>query len=53
MRKALARFQQLYAEGVIDSEFFSNKTSTARSKIYEGQAGVMEYWSGVWAVRFD
>jgi len=53
MAAALTRFQQLYEEGVIDTEFFSNKTSTARSKIYEGQAGVMEYWSGTWAVRFD
>ena len=50
---ALERFQQLYAEKLLDNEFFTNKTSTARSKIYEGQAGVMEYWSGTWAVRFN
>jgi putative aldouronate transport system substrate-binding protein len=50
---ALQRFQDLYAEGVIDQEFFSNATSAARSKIYEGQAGVMEYWSGTWGERMD
>jgi putative aldouronate transport system substrate-binding protein len=50
---ALHRFQDLYAEGVIDQEFFSNATSAARTKIYEGQAGVMEYWSGTWGERMD
>jgi putative aldouronate transport system substrate-binding protein len=50
---ALNRFIKLYNEGFLDNEFFTNKTSTARSKIYEGQAGVMEYWSGTWAVRFN
>lgn len=50
---ALERFTMLYQEGVLDNEFFTNKTSTARSKIYAGQAGVMEYWSGTWAVRFN
>lgn len=53
MEDALGRFNKLYTEGLLDSEFFTNKTSTARSKIYEGQAGVMEYWSGTWAVRFN
>lgn len=53
MKEALARFNKLYDEGILDNEFFTNKTSTARSKIYEGQAGVMEYWSGTWAVRFN
>ena len=50
---ALQRFQDLYEEGVIDQEFFSNATSAARTKIYEGQAGVMEYWSGTWGERMD
>ncbi|MDA3955510.1 extracellular solute-binding protein [Oceanispirochaeta sp.] len=53
MKDALTRFNKLYNEGILDNEFFTNKTSTARSKIYEGQAGVMEYWSGTWAERFD
>lgn len=53
MKAALKRFQDLYAAELIDTEFFSNKTSAARSKIYDGQAGVMEYWSGTWAQRFD
>ncbi len=53
MLKALERFALLYKEGLLDGEFFTNKTSTARTKIIEGKAGVMEYWSGVWATRFD
>ncbi|WP_246745076.1 extracellular solute-binding protein [Thiospirochaeta perfilievii] len=53
MIKALERFSLLYKEGILDNEFFTNKTSTARSKIFEGQAGVMEYWIGSWATRFD
>ena len=50
---ALERFAYLYKEGLLDPEFFTNKTSVARTKIIEGQAGIMEYWSGVWATRFD
>lgn len=53
MIPAIERFSKLYDEGILDNEFFTNKTSTARSKIYAGQAGVMEYWSGTWAVRFN
>ncbi|MBN2657565.1 MAG: extracellular solute-binding protein [Spirochaetales bacterium] len=53
MIPALERFQKLYREKILDNEIFTNKTSTAREKIYQGQAGVMEYWSGTWAVRFN
>ncbi|AEJ60680.1 extracellular solute-binding protein family 1 [Spirochaeta thermophila DSM 6578] len=53
MKAALQRFQQLYSEGLLDREFFTNKTSTARTKIYEGQAGFMEYWAGTWGTRMD
>ncbi len=53
MIPALERFEKIYDEGILDNEFFTNKTSTARSKIYAGQAGVMEYWAGTWAVRFN
>ncbi len=49
---ALNRFKTLYAEGLMDNEIFTNKTSTARSKMYASQAGVMEYWSGTWAQRY-
>ncbi|MBN2617611.1 MAG: extracellular solute-binding protein [Spirochaetales bacterium] len=53
MVEAIKRFKKLYDDGFLDNEFFTNKTSTARSKVYAGQAGVMEYWSGTWATRFD
>jgi putative aldouronate transport system substrate-binding protein len=48
----LERFKLLYKEGLIDKEFFTNKTSSSRSKMYAGQAGVMEYWAGGWAQTF-
>ncbi|MGL1890867.1 MAG: extracellular solute-binding protein [Spirochaetaceae bacterium] len=53
MFNAVARIKSLYDEGILDNEFFTNKTSTARSKVISGQSGVMEYWSGIWAQRFD
>lgn len=53
MVDAVTRIKGLYDEGILDNEFFTNKTSTARSKVISGQSGVMEYWSGIWAQRFD
>jgi putative aldouronate transport system substrate-binding protein len=48
----LERFKLLYKEGIMDNELFTNKTSAARSKMYAGQAGVMEYWTGTWAQTY-
>jgi putative aldouronate transport system substrate-binding protein len=53
MGPALERFIKLYKEGIIDSEFVTNKTSTARSKFTDGKIGVFEYWSGLWGLRMD
>jgi putative aldouronate transport system substrate-binding protein len=53
MVSALERFRKLYKEGIIDQEFFTNKTSTARSKFTDGKVGIYEYWSGLWAYRMD
>ncbi|RPJ06431.1 MAG: extracellular solute-binding protein [Spirochaetaceae bacterium] len=53
MVKALERFQTAYKEGLIDSEFFTNATSTSRTKFFEGRCGAMEYWSGLWADRMQ
>ena len=53
MRAALQRWIDLYNEGILDREFFTNNTSRARSKLMEGQAGVLEHWTGTWATRLD
>jgi putative aldouronate transport system substrate-binding protein len=53
MVSALERFRKIYKDGVIDQEFFTNKTSTARSKFTDGKVGIYEYWSGPWAERME
>ncbi|MBN1524883.1 MAG: extracellular solute-binding protein [Spirochaetales bacterium] len=53
MVKALERFQKAYKEGVIDTEFSTNKTAAMRTKVFEGRVGAYEYWSGIWALRTD
>ena len=47
--RALRRYKYLYAEGLIDRELFTNKTSTARLKLCCGQVGVFTYWANHWA----
>ena len=44
----MTRMRQLYAEGLMDPEVFTNKTSTCREKFYAGNVGVFTYWSGTW-----
>lgn len=51
MRAALERWIALYNEGVLDQEFFTDNTGRARTKIMEGQAGVLEHWVGTWGSR--
>jgi putative aldouronate transport system substrate-binding protein len=51
MVDALKRFRQCYAEGILDPELFTNKTTTVRTKLYESKVGIIEYWSGQWSVR--
>lgn len=53
MRAALERWIQLYSEGVLDPEFVTDNTGRARSKIMEGQAGVLEHWVGTWGSRLQ
>lgn len=48
---ALERWIQLYREGILDQEFFTDNTGRARTKIMEGQAGVLEHWVGTWGSR--
>jgi len=49
MRDALKRYRNLYEEGVIDKDLFTNTTSTARSKLYSNQVGIFAYWANHWA----
>lgn len=48
MEKALIRMRDAYAEGLIDTEIITNKTSTCRDKFYSGNVGVFNYWAGTW-----
>jgi len=51
MVAALERWIQLYKEGILDQEFFTDNTGRSRTKIMEGQAGVLEHWVGTWGSR--
>jgi putative aldouronate transport system substrate-binding protein len=48
MVKALMRMKSAYAEGLIDKEIITNKTSTCRDKFNSGNVGVFNYWAGTW-----
>ena len=48
MKEALQRMRDAYAEGLIDKEIVTNKTSTCRDKFYSGKVGVFNYWAGQW-----
>ncbi len=50
---AMERLQKCYAQGLIDPEVFTNKTSTCREKVYSGRVGVFTYWSGTWNERLE
>jgi putative aldouronate transport system substrate-binding protein len=53
MVDALQRMRDAYAEGLIDLEIVTNKTSTCRDKWYAGNVGVFTYWAGNWAVSLE
>lgn len=53
MKEALQRMQDAYAEGLIDKEIVTNKTSTCRDKFYADQVGVFNYWAGYWNVNLE
>lgn len=48
MLGAMQRLQEAYAEGLIDMEVITNKTSTCRDQWYGGSVGVFNYWGGNW-----
>jgi putative aldouronate transport system substrate-binding protein len=45
----LQRVKWLYDEGLIDPDFFTNTTYTARNAFFNGQVGVITYWANHWA----
>ena len=50
---ALQRLKDAYAEGLIDMEVTTNKTSSCRDKYYAGQVGAFTYWAGKWSATID
>lgn len=53
MVEALTRLQDAYAEGLIDREIITNKTSTCRDKFYAEKVGAFNYWAGSWNKTLD
>lgn len=53
MVPALERLRDAYAEGLIDVEVITNKTSTCRDKWYAGDVGVFTYWAGNWYASLE
>lgn len=51
MAEALTNLQTAYAEGLLDPEIVTNKTSNCRDQLYAGSVGVFNYWNGTWATR--
>lgn len=51
MIPALERMRDAYAEGLMDVEVVTNKTSTCRDKWNAGKVGAFTYWAGNWNVN--
>ena len=52
-KAALQRMTDAYAEGLIDAEIVTNKTSTCRDKVNSGLAGTFNYWAGMWDAKLE
>lgn len=53
MKDAMQRMRDAYAEGLIDAEIVTNKTSTCRDKLNAGLVGCMNYWAGMWDAKLE
>ncbi len=53
MYDALERLVDGVANGWIDPEFSTNKTSDCRNKFYADKCGVLTYWAGTWASNLE
>ncbi|MBU3114109.1 extracellular solute-binding protein [Clostridium lacusfryxellense] len=47
MKLALERISTAYADGLIDKEIVTNKTSSVRDKFYAGKIGAFTYWQEI------
>lgn len=53
MAAALTRMREAFAEGLIDGEVVTNKTSTCRDKLNSGLVGCFNYWAGMWNAKLE
>jgi putative aldouronate transport system substrate-binding protein len=53
MEGALTRMREAFAEGLIDAEVVTNKTSTCRDKFNSGLVGAFNYWAGMWCAKLE
>ena len=53
MKAAMERIVAAYKEGLIDQDIITNKTSTAREKVINGEVGVISYWAGTWNLNLQ
>ncbi|MBQ6553899.1 MAG: extracellular solute-binding protein [Firmicutes bacterium] len=53
MAAALTRLREAFAEGLIDGEIVTNKTSTCRDKFNSGLVGAFNYWAGMWDAKLE
>ncbi len=53
MKAALERIVAAYKEGLIDQDIVTNKTSTAREKVINGEVGTISYWAGTWNLNLQ
>lgn len=54
MKDAIAMIQKFTSGGVMDPEFFTNKTQTAQEKAFKGTAGIIyTAWSGIMKEEFQ
>jgi putative aldouronate transport system substrate-binding protein len=48
MKDAIKRMKDAYADGLMDVEVITNKTSTCREKFEGGRVATFNYWAGKW-----
>ncbi|MEN8905339.1 MAG: extracellular solute-binding protein [Clostridiales bacterium] len=52
-KEALERLKKAYADKLIDSEIFTNETSTCRDKFCASKVGAFPYWNNYWISRLE
>ena len=49
MRDAMERLAWVYSQGLVDPNFATNTTFSARTAFFNGKVGVITYWGNHWA----